>query len=387
MLVYLVKDGTNKVLELNISRDQYHSLIKNGYRRPTANERYNHALELKKIKKNKVAELMFSHPDLLDVFFIAPKNNLKDGYGNTARQIERELMDQSVFLNRNFNNQRIGFCYNYPYALERMKTPYKILYTMFESTRMPEDWGHYLNMANEIIVPSKFCALVMERQFGIRPKVIPLGFDRKNFTYINRPRQKVFTFLHYDAFKLRKGWDLVFKAFNQAFIETDKVKLIFKTTREKTLPLSIEYPKIEIEKGEYPDRKMIQLLEKANCFVYPSRGEGFGLPPIEAMATGIPAIISNSSGMNEYFDEKFVYGVKHKLIPAKYDNENFKGMDLGSFAQASVNDLAKKMRLAYDDYKLKRGPYSQSGGRRISNYQRTWDIFKGNCQKFSLRRQ
>ena len=37
----------------------------------------------------------------------------------------------------------------------------------------------------------------------------------------------------------------------------------------------------------------------ATCFVYPSLYEGFGLPPLEAMACGIPVITSNTSSLPE----------------------------------------------------------------------------------------
>ena len=37
----------------------------------------------------------------------------------------------------------------------------------------------------------------------------------------------------------------------------------------------------------------------ASLFVYPSLYEGFGIPPVEAMACGVPAITSNNSSLPE----------------------------------------------------------------------------------------
>lgn len=40
-------------------------------------------------------------------------------------------------------------------------------------------------------------------------------------------------------------------------------------------------------------------MQAASIFVYPSLYEGFGLPPAEAMACGIPTIVSNRSSLPE----------------------------------------------------------------------------------------
>ncbi|HPZ10225.1 MAG TPA: glycosyltransferase family 1 protein [Candidatus Eremiobacteraeota bacterium] len=47
--------------------------------------------------------------------------------------------------------------------------------------------------------------------------------------------------------------------------------------------------------GEVPDNELPALYRGASLFVYPSLMEGFGIPPLEAMACGIPVIASNTS--------------------------------------------------------------------------------------------
>ncbi|WP_232293712.1 glycosyltransferase family 4 protein [Stigmatella aurantiaca] len=42
-----------------------------------------------------------------------------------------------------------------------------------------------------------------------------------------------------------------------------------------------------------------ELMRRATVFVFPSRGEGFGLPPLEAMHLGTPAIVSNAGSLPE----------------------------------------------------------------------------------------
>ena len=51
--------------------------------------------------------------------------------------------------------------------------------------------------------------------------------------------------------------------------------------------------------GFIDDNDLPALYSGALCFVYLSRYEGFGLPPLEAMACGVPVITSNNSSLPE----------------------------------------------------------------------------------------
>jgi len=51
--------------------------------------------------------------------------------------------------------------------------------------------------------------------------------------------------------------------------------------------------------GRVPDEDLPALYSGAMAFVYPSRYEGFGLPPLEAMACGVPVICSRAASLPE----------------------------------------------------------------------------------------
>ena len=51
--------------------------------------------------------------------------------------------------------------------------------------------------------------------------------------------------------------------------------------------------------GPVPDSKMPSLYRGAHAVIFPSLYEGFGLPPLEAMASGIPVVTSNITAMPE----------------------------------------------------------------------------------------
>jgi glycosyltransferase involved in cell wall biosynthesis len=60
--------------------------------------------------------------------------------------------------------------------------------------------------------------------------------------------------------------------------------------------------------GVARDEDLPLLYNCADLFVYPSLYEGFGLPPLEAMACGVPVITSNTSSLPEVVGKRRDYG-------------------------------------------------------------------------------
>jgi len=59
--------------------------------------------------------------------------------------------------------------------------------------------------------------------------------------------------------------------------------------------------------GYVSDQELAMIYNLATVFVYPSFYEGFGIPPLEAMACGCPVIVSNSTSMPEVCAEAALY--------------------------------------------------------------------------------
>jgi glycosyltransferase involved in cell wall biosynthesis/GT2 family glycosyltransferase len=289
-----------------------------------------------------------AEPKDFDGVFLASVGDSPDGYGQSRVILQDSLSEAGLNVATKYSGQQTALIYSYPYRLKEVDCPNKLIYTMFESTTIPAEWNSYLELADKVFVPSKFCQKAFLTR-GIKSEVIPLGYDDKIFTYKEKKPGKPFTFLHFNSFNTRKGWDIVFNAFTEEFGDDENVKMILKTTKEK-LPFPImksQYPNIEVIKAEYTKEKLRDLLYSSDCFVFPSRGEGFGCTPLEAMATGTPTIIPNGSGMSEYFNKDYFYEIDIKgMCPALY--ANFHSGDTGEMIEPDKDSLRKQMRYVFE---------------------------------------
>lgn len=305
-----------------------------------------------------------SYKDSLFFVSVSTKGGA-DGYGMSSQHIVDALKVAGVDVSEYYMEQEIGLLYHSPHQITQLDTRFKIVYTMFESDKIPEDWVDYLHAADLVIVPSRWCQDIF-KQSGVDSIVVPLGYNDKVFKYRERPTRDVFTFLHYDAFNTRKGHFEVLEAFDKEFKHDEPVRLVFKTTREHLgVPMNKgAYPNVDIIQGKVTEAELANICFGADAFVFPSRGEGFGCTPLEAMATGLPTIVPNAHGISEYFDKRYMYEVKAtEKCTAIYRRLT----DVGSMIKSDVDDLARVMRWVYEhqDLAKKKG---QAASKYVQKY-------------------
>jgi glycosyltransferase involved in cell wall biosynthesis len=97
----------------------------------------------------------------------------------------------------------------------------------------------------------------------------------------------------------------------------------------------------ELNLGYVNDQELRALYEHAACFIYISFYEGFGLPPLEAMACGCPVIVSDIPALREVCGDAAVYcqpdntdDITKNILEVMQNNDLMNKMKLLGIAQA-----------------------------------------------------
>lgn len=112
--------------------------------------------------------------------------------------------------------------------------------------------------------------------------------------------------LYAGALDARKNVELVLRAMARLFDGGRKATLVLAGQRwfgsgpiEKEI-LRLKERGVDVRPlGYLEDSVFYALMKRAGVFVFPSRYEGFGLPPLEAMRLGVPTIVSNAGSLPE----------------------------------------------------------------------------------------
>lgn len=285
------------------------------------------------------------------------------GYATGQTLMRRAFLSAGIKIT---DEAKIWISYLPIHMFEKTEGKINVLFSMWEADDLPPEMIKNLNKADYVIVPSRNSMEVFKRAgYKNRIFICHHGVDTDLFTYKERIVEpgRAIRFLWVGAPNSRKGYDLAVKAFFNAFHGTDaKVELYLKSTKFGSggdFQFMPQHNAV-VDTRKLPREELVQLYHDSEVFLFPSRGEGAGLPPLEAMATGMPVIAPSYSAMRDYMFPEFSYPCQYTMIPVEY------GCDTHS-ANCDLTDLIKLCRYIYRNL-----PEAFSKGKKASEFVRQY---------------
>ncbi|MEU8890055.1 glycosyltransferase family 4 protein [Streptomyces sp. NPDC048442] len=175
------------------------------------------------------------------------------------------------------------------------------VHTMWESSRLPADWPRKLNRARAVVVPTRFVADVCRSSGVTVPvEVIPEGVDPELYPWIERQEREGVTTLVVGTVLPRKHVAQAIEAWQLAFEGDPTARLIIKSRFQtaRAHGLSVDDPRIRLIDDQEMVRGILHWYERADVLLALG-SEGFGLPLVEGMATGLPVVALSSEGQGD----------------------------------------------------------------------------------------
>jgi alpha-1,3-rhamnosyl/mannosyltransferase len=300
--------------------------------------------------------LQHSHSFLL---FIAPEEAkmivFPEGFKTVVSPYRKYSLGEMFFFARQINDNNVSVFHSPHYTLPiRLKSKSIVTIHDLIHLRFPQFFSllqrsysysmiwHAIHDSRFIITVSEFTKLDILRSFRVREEKIipiPLGVSEEF-------RQSTPSFL-VEEFKIKfnieypyilfvgntkphKGLNVLLRAFKEVLTLFPELDLVFvggTPDSDKSLQMLMNNPVLSKRVkslGRISKDELILAYQGAEMFVLPSLYEGFGLPALEAMACGIPVIVSDAGSLPEV--------VGNAAIICKSGND-------GMFAEAIMNLL------------------------------------------------
>jgi len=319
------------------------------------------------------------------VFGLGAKGiNIKIDMEEAVVNVNEATMNALKILQNNQVSQTAPKIYHAIMPLSFSHNGKKILYTMIENAEtLHKDYKEKLNLFDEIWVPTRYVANMYKKNGVLVPiKVMPLGVDTQRYhegakQFDFGQELNSFRFLSVFRWTYRKGYDILLKAYLEEFSSNDDVSLVlvsrniedqennriiedFTNIRNSVNKNDEELPNIVLYDKPIHESSMPGVYTACNCFTLISRGEGTGLPYLEAASCGLTVIGSNCTGQTDFLNKDNSYLVEPDSYVRAETNgylskmanisRFYEGQKFPDYSDSGIEQTKKLMRYVFENY-------------------------------------
>ena len=246
-------------------------------------------------------------------------------------------------------------------------------FPIFEVDILPERSVYQIRSCDYIFVASKWAKTVIENSFKEYNmtipttdgkdfiNVVPLGVDLDTFSAREPVKNDKCRFFNCGKWEIRKGHDILLKAFQEAFPNQLDVSLnmmctnIFPQAKKFSDAMEDMYSsdiRVQFIDRVNTSQEVANVMASMDCGVFPSRAEGWNLELLEMMAMNKRVIATNYSAHTEFCDKENCKLINIENLTQAYDGLWFDGSkkwaDIGP---KQISQLAKAMKDTYLEWK------------------------------------
>lgn len=229
---------------------------------------------------------------------------------------------------------------------------FNILYTMFEDQcGTPDDWVDDINQYVSLLIVPCEQNRDLFKAMGVKCPIVVVhgGTSPEDFPITLRKPDDTFVFGCLGDRMPRKGTEVVLSAFYDTFPrEThSNVRLEVKTLSGGMMngQAHLRFADPRVHQWAEDSDSLRDFFEAIDCFVFPSFGEGWGMPCREAAMMGIPTIVSRNTGMAVGIDDWATYVVEQYHL-----QDSLLNVEGGKWCVPSWQEVGVYMKAVYVDY-------------------------------------
>lgn len=219
---------------------------------------------------------------------------------------------------------------------EMVGKKYRVGFPIFELNQFTNEECISIRSCDEIFVCSKWAKGIVEEETKHNcVKVIPLGVDRSIFNENNNVKRPATIFFNCGKWEIRKGHDILLKAFDAAFSQSDNVELWMMCENpflgEKNNDWINYYRssslanKIRFIPRQKSHADVYNIMRQVDVGVFPVRAEGWNLELLELLSCGKHVITTNYSGHTEFVNKNNAKLIEVDSLEPAIDNIWFHG--------------------------------------------------------------